>query len=360
MKKAVTFGRSIVELQTVDQCKTLIDHSTDVIALFDETGVIQFANPAVEPMLGYDPDELVGQRAFDLLHPDDREQAVDAFNRIAGTPGQSTEKREHRLQHADGSWVWAESVTTNRTDSDVEGFVINTREITERKHYEKQLQKTTEQLEALNRVVRHDIRNDMAVIVGWGETLQDHIDEELEDALNHVLQKSHHVIELTEIARDFVESLVKDDPTEVSPVDLEECVQAELAAIRESYPNARFRISGDAPAASVCANEMLSSVFRNLFENAVQHNDEATPEITIRSVDRDETVRVRVADNGPGIPDTQKEQIFGKGEKSLDSSGTGIGLYLVDTLIDQFGGDVWVEDNDPKGAVFVVELRKAE
>jgi PAS domain S-box-containing protein len=349
-----------MELQTVEQYKTFINHSTDVLALLDETGIIQFANPAVEAMLGYDPDELVGQQAFDLLHPDDRAQAADAFDRIAGTPGRSTERHEHRLRHADGSWVWAESVTTNRTDSDIGGFVINTREITERKHYEEQLQKTTEQLEALNRVVRHDIRNDMAVIVGWGETLQGNVDGELQDALDHVLQKSHHVIELTEIARDFVRSLVGDDETEVTPVDLEECVRAELATIRESYPDARVRVSGAIPDVSVHANEMLSSVFRNFFENAVQHNDEATPEITVGFVDTGETVRVRVADNGPGIPDTRKEKIFGKGQKGLDSSGTGIGLYLVDTLVDQFGGDVWVEDNDPKGAVFAVELRRAK
>ncbi|WP_143420945.1 sensor histidine kinase [Halorubrum halodurans] len=104
---------------------------------------------------------------------------------------------------------------------------------------------------------------------------------------------------------------------------------------------------------------MLSSVFRNLLENAVQHNDEETPEITVRCVDGEETVRVRIADNGPGVPDEQKAEIFGKGESGLGSSGSGIGLYLVNTLTDQFGGDVWVEDNDPKGAVFVVELRKA-
>ncbi|QCC47541.1 two-component system sensor histidine kinase NtrB [Halobellus limi] len=349
-----------MEFQTVEQYRALIDHSTDVIVLFDKTGVIQFASPAVETMLGYDPNELIGEQAFSLIHPDDREQAVEAFNQIVGAPSQSTKKQEHRLRHADGSWVWAESVTTNRTESDIEGFVINTREITERKRNEKQLEKRTEQLEALNRVVRHDIRNDMSVILGWGEQLQKHVTDEGQDALDRVLRKSRHVIELTEISRDFVESLVSDDTTEVKPVDLQQYIKTELAAVRESYPNAQFDVSGDISDVSVRANEMLSSVFRNLFENAVQHNNEETPVITVTYVDRDETVRVRIADNGPGIPDEQKEQIFGKGKRGLDSSGSGIGLYLVHTLTDQFGGDVWVEDNDPKGAVFIVELQKAE
>lgn len=349
-----------MEIQTVEQYRALIDDSTDAIVLFDETGVIQFANLAVEQMLGYAPDELAGEQAFNLVHPNDREQAIEAFNQIVGAPGQSTKKQEHRLRHIDGSWVWAESVTTNKTESDVEGFVINTRVITERKHYQERLEETTEQLEALNRVVRHDIRNNMSVILGWSEQLQEHVTDEGQDALDRVLRKSHHVIELTEVARNLVESLVDDNATEVEPIDLQQYIETELAAVRESYPNAQFRVADDIPDVSVRANETLSSVFRNLFENAVQHNDEETPEITITYVDRDETIRVRIADNGPGIPDEQKEQIFGKGESGLDIPGSGIGLYLVHTLTDQFGGDVWIEDNDSKGVVFIIELQKAE
>lgn len=103
---------------------------------------------------------------------------------------------------------------------------------------------------------------------------------------------------------------------------------------------------------------MLSSVFRNILENAVRHNDEETPEITVSSEEDTETIQIRIADNGPGIPDNQKDAVFGKGEKGLDSPGSGIGLYLVHTLTDQFGGKVWVEDNEPKGTVFIVELPK--
>jgi len=69
---------------------------------------------------------------------------------------------------------------------------------------------------------------------------------------------------------------------------------------------------------------------------------------------------VSIADNGPGIADTHKEQIFQEGQKGLESGGTGIGLYLVNTLVDRYGGDVWVEDNEPTGSVFVVELPLAD
>jgi len=101
---------------------------------------------------------------------------------------------------------------------------------------------------------------------------------------------------------------------------------------------------------------MLHSIFRNLLTNAVQHNDREVPTVTVSASERDETVVVRVADDGPGVSDEQKDEIFAKGTKGGESAGTGLGLYLVETLVDTYGGSVHVEDNEPRGAVFVVEL----
>ncbi|MFB6104206.1 MAG: ATP-binding protein [Halobacteriaceae archaeon] len=236
------------------------------------------------------------------------------------------------------------------------GQLVTLSDVTERERYRQQLEEKTEQLEMLNRVVRHDIRNDMAVIHGWAEQLDAHVSEEGRAALDRVLQKAEHVIELTEVARDVVESLSDDRATELEPMELDAILATELETARESAPAATVRVAGDLPSVSVRANEMLSSVFRNLLDNAVTHTDAEEPEITVSADTVDGSVRVRIADNGPGIPDSQKAAIFGKGEQGLDSPGTGIGLYLVATLTEQFGGDVWVEDNDPRGAVFVVEL----
>jgi signal transduction histidine kinase len=236
------------------------------------------------------------------------------------------------------------------------GHLLTFTNVTDRESYKRQLEEKTEQLEALNRVVRHDIRNDMSVVLGWAELLKGHVDEDGEESLERVIRKSQHVIELTEVAREFVESLTNADSPELKSIALPRVLNAELTAIRESYPDAEFHVSGDIPQVSVEANEMLSSAFRNLFENAVRHNDEETPRVTISTTQTAETVLIRVADNGLGVPDQQKETIFGKGEKRVDSTGSGIGLYLVNMLLDQFGGDVWVEDNYPKGSVFVLEL----
>ena len=260
----------------------------------------------------------------------------------------------------EGSRYYQISTTPFTTGGVTTGQLVTVSDVTEREAYRRQLEEKTEQLEALNRVVRHDIRNDMAVIRGWAETLTPHVAAEGQDALDRVLRKSDHVIELTETVREFVESLSGEHAIEPRPTDLRRHLETELEAVRQSFAGAEFRVDGEIPETDVLANEMLPSVFRNLLENAVRHNDSGTPEVTVDAVETDDVVRIRIADNGPGITDEQKRRVFGKGEKGLDSPGSGIGLYLVYTLTEQFGGDVWVEDNDPRGAVFVVELVKAD
>lgn len=360
--KRVSTLRTIPDMksQTIEQYEELIEQSADIIALFDEAGLIQFVSPSAEQILGYTPDELVGEPAFDLIHPDDRADIVEAFERIVETPDESTERQEHRFRHADGSWIWAESVTRNRLDSSLEGYVINSREITERKYYQEQLEEKTEAIQVLNRILRHDIRNDMSIIFGWGEILEEHVDDPGQEHLQKILTSGKHVIELTENARDYAETLANETQIEGKPTPLRTSLMTEISLRRESFSKAEFIVSDEIPDVAITANEMLGSVFKNLLNNAVQHNDKDKPTVEISCEVGDEMVTVRIADNGPGIPDDRKESIFGKGEKGLASPGTGLGLYLVRTLVNQYGGNVWAANNDPTGTTFVVQLPIAE
>jgi signal transduction histidine kinase len=127
--------------------------------------------------------------------------------------------------------------------------------------------------------------------------------------------------------------------------------------VQSSYPSAVVTYETTIPSITITANDMVSSVFRNLLKNAVQHNDKRVAEVKVSATDHNDTVTIRVADNGPGVPDDQKEAIFGKGDRGLESAGTGIGLYLVETLVTNYGGEMRVEDNDTEGSVFVAQDR---
>lgn len=226
-----------------------------------------------------------------------------------------------------------------------------------REEQQQQLRQRNTELALLNQVVRHDIRNDVAVIVGWGDGLRAHVDEAGQESLERMLSACEHITSITETVGDFLSVLEEDDDPELHPVDLESVLTTEIEKARSAYDEATITVDGelqDAPA--VRATDLLSSVFRNLLNNAVSHNDKSEPKITVSLEPDDDTVSVAIADNGPGVPDTQKDEIFGRGEMGLKSSGSGIGLYLVDTLVEMYDGSVVIEDNEPTGSVFTVTL----
>ena len=232
-------------------------------------------------------------------------------------------------------------------------------DITETVRRERALAEQRDGLRVLNEVLRHDVRNDLQLVTAYADLLRDHVDEEGEEFLAAVRESADHAVELTETARETAAVMLAqtDDPDRRN---LRAALETEIAEVQTAYPDAEVTLEQPVPSVIVRANDMLGSVFRNLLKNAIQHNDESTPEVAVSVTDRGETVVVRVTDNGPGVPEDQRETIFGEGEKGLDSQGAGMGLYLVRTLVKGYGGEVWVEDGEPRGAAFVVELPTVE
>jgi len=335
--------------------RSLVDHLDGVaIWIVSEPGTFDYISDGFEEIWGIptgavktDPSRLI-----ETIHPDDRDRVR---SNIEGSgEAASEDSYEARVVRPDGTVRWVQTRQFPLHDS--EGNLLNvvgvSTDITEQRRRE-------QELAALNRILRHDIRNDMGIILGWMELLQEHVDEEGMEYLEKVLISGEHIVELTEIARDYAETVTGEDEVDVKPISLRSTLQRELDLRRESFPEAAFRVAGDIPDVDVMANEMLSSVFRNLLNNAVQHNDNDEPLVEISVEARDDAVIIRIADNGPGIPDEQKASIFEKGEKGIESSGTGMGLYLVWMLVTQYGGEVRIEDNTPTGCVFVVHLPRA-
>jgi Signal transduction histidine kinase len=224
-----------------------------------------------------------------------------------------------------------------------------------------ELEATNEELALLNRVVRHDIKNDVAVISGHTQTLVDRLDDDDAAALQPVLRAATHITDITNTVGEFLDVLGGDSDPELEPIDLTAVVTDECRNVRSRYENAVITVDDGFPTGiEVAATELLSSVFQNLLTNAVTHNDKHPAEVTVSGADHGDSVVVHVADNGPGIPEDRREEIFGRGEQGLESPGSGIGLYLVDTLMTLFGGTIEITDNEPEGSVFTLTLPKAD
>jgi signal transduction histidine kinase len=118
----------------------------------------------------------------------------------------------------------------------------------------------------------------------------------------------------------------------------------------------------------VRANELLQDVFSNLVSNAIKHTRDRADiviDLDVLNDNGSRCCRVMIEDNGPGIHDDLKGRIFNRMLKGTDKAkGMGLGLYLVKSLVDDYGGRVWVEDrvygDHTKGVKFVVMLPDAD
>jgi signal transduction histidine kinase len=217
-----------------------------------------------------------------------------------------------------------------------------------------------EQLALLNQILRHDIRNDMNIITLSGHLMEERADPTEDEHLDRILNVATHVADLIDAVGGFATEMEQSESS-ITPSNLIEIVLTEIEKAEMEYEGrpTSVEITGveTFPSeATVRATPLLSSVFSNLFHNAILHNDKSAVEIDVSIEERAETVVVSLADNGPGVPDEKKRTLFNRRNKSPESPGTGMGLYLVDKLVESHDGSVWIENNHPEGAVFCVEL----
>jgi signal transduction histidine kinase len=239
--------------------------------------------------------------------------------------------------------------------------LLRVRRLTSTKDRQADLLSTrNDQLELLNGVLRHDIRNDVTVILGYAAALAEQAGDSTTEKLDRIRDAGDHIVELTEVASELVESQFSEGSVELAPVQLATVLTEEVENRQDTFDDATITMVDQPPVATVMANGMLSSVFRNLINNAVQHNDVAEPTVEISADRQDGWVQVRVADDGPGIPDSVAGSLYASETKGLDSEGTGLGLSLVERLVEIYGGDVRMEPAEPRGTVFEVELPIAE
>ncbi len=120
--------------------RSLLQHALDVVTILAPDGTRRYVSPAIERVLGYPPEALIGTDPFTLVHPDDADRVRGLFTEIMAMPGRQHAATEFRAQHRDGSWRWLEAVGTNLlADPDIAGVVVNSRDITERKAAEEAL-----------------------------------------------------------------------------------------------------------------------------------------------------------------------------------------------------------------------------
>jgi PAS domain S-box-containing protein len=355
--------------------RLLIENSSDVASILDHEGINRYQSPAIQHVLGYSPQEMVGTSAMERIHPEDVPACQEVLRWVMQNPGR-TRSIEFRYRHKDGGWRILEGrARTLLPDSAAEGAVINSRDITERKRYEEALQQAKEEAEKANRAkseflsrMSHELRTPMNSILGFGQLLErKELPADQRRAVGHILKAGRHLLnlinEVLEIAR--IEAGRQNVSLEPVPVAaaLQEArslilplaLQRNLT-IEECSVDERVHVRAD--------RQRFIQVMLNLLSNAVKYNRQ---DGRVRIVCTETfptngaaTVRIGVADTGPGIPAEKLDRLFipfeRLGAEQSQEEGTGLGLALSMRLVEAMEGTLSVESTVGEGSTFWVEL----
>jgi len=347
---------------TREELRQIIDLVPDLVFVKNREGEYLLANEATAAAYGKTPEEVEGNSEADIIPSVEDSEAFRQDDLDVIESGKPRRIGEETLTTVNGETriLQTTKIPYQVAETGEDAVLGYARDVTELKEYERTLEEQRDNLKLLNQVVRHDIRNQLMVVESYTELLEDSLaDDQSRTYAQTVIAAARQAADITETARDVTEVLLQAG-SDRTPVSLRTELGEQIERIRSDKDRATVTVDGSISDVTVLADDLLEAVFRNLLTNAIVHNDKEVAEVTVSTRVFDESVRVSIADNGPGIADDHKEQIFQEGQKGLESGGTGVGLYLVKTLVDTYDGDVWVEDNEPTGSVFAVELSLAD
>ena len=365
--------------------QAMIEHSSDALILSRPTqGGILYASPAIERLLGFTMDELRGTEVMDLIHPEQRENALKLRAELMRQPGKVSVD-DVRVRHKDGSYRWIELTRKNLLhEPSVRSVVFNFRDITERKQAEaERLRLETrlrqaEKLEAVGRLaggIAHDFNNILGGILGYAEMLAEKAPDgsPLKRYADNVLTGANRASGL--VAQ--ILSYSRSQRGRRTPVDLGRVVAETLELVRGSLPpgiqlesefsSSEIYVVGDAT--------QLHQVTMNLCTNACHAmGDHGTLRIRLEAEEvtaerplahsvlhTGAYARLTVEDTGSGMDEATLARIFEPFFTTKEvGKGTGLGLALVYGIVTDGGGAIDVASTPGRGSRFAIYLPRIE
>ena len=370
--------------ESEERFRLLVDSAEDyAIFMLDPDGRVVSWNTGAQRLKGYRPDEIIG-RHFSQFYPTEDVRAGKPEDELAVALAEGRVEDEGWRVRKDGSRFWANVVISSLRDNSgkLRGFAKVTRDLTDRKMAEDALRgilererQTANRLRELDQMrnqfvamVAHDLRSPLTVIAGFTQLLRsewettsperrvdflDRIDRSvrgLQSLLDDVLQVS--TIESGELVYDIA-------PTDVGAI-LRGVVEQLVA------PTEMARVVIDAPndlPLAMADERRVWQVVGNLVSNAIKFSPSGSPIEVSARLDEGE-VYVSVRDHGPGVAPEDQPRIFERFSQlpiasRLAESGTGLGLFIAKSLVEEQGGSIGVESEPGQGALFWFALPAA-
>jgi hypothetical protein len=332
--------------QEIHKLSYAVEQSPSTVIITDPRGSIEYVNPKFTELTGYTLDEVRGKNPRILKSGEMPPEEYENLWRTIAAGDEWRGEFHNKKKNGDLYWELASISPIKNENGTVTHYIAVKEDITARKRAEAEAQEHREQLKLINKILRHDLTNDITVI---RSALRFYEEEGNDDFLNIAFRRIDKSVDLIRRMREFESVLATHK--ELKPYDTSKVIEK----VMEHYPNVDITVEGSC---TVLADEAFHSVIDNIINNAIKHGGTETLAVTAKRIPAG--CELRIADTGKGVPDDVKEKIFDERFSHGDTAGTGLGLYIVRKTVERYGGTIRVEDNDPKGAVFVIALPEVE
>lgn len=330
----------------------LIEHIQDAVVAFelvDQQPIVRDVNNSFEEVFGYGHDEILDEDLNDFIVPRWLDQEASTLDER--TAEGEINYREVRRQTNDGLREFLYRGIPYDGPG-IDGYALYT-DLTDVSRKEKQLC-------VFNRVLRHNLRNEVTVIQGAVDQLQSDPDADVTDQFTAMAAASvDRLVTLSDEAG-RISHILDLSPGEQPEVDIVPVVLGLVAEFEKRYPAAR--IETDLPdTLRIAATSDLRTALSALLENAIEHNPDDHPVVHLHttSVVEEQWVDVVTDDNGPLIPEEERAVVSDEAAITPHRHGSGLGLWLAKWTIEQFGGELRFEESSLGGNRVQLRLRQA-
>ncbi len=344
----------------------LFDAAPDAVVVCDRDGQIVMANDAVERMLGWTREELLGQAVEVLVpkryryrhHDHRREYDEQPRARFMG------EGRELFAVRKDGTEL---PVEISLTPMEIEGrLVISSaiRDITERKQAQRELERhaaelsrSNAELEQFAYVASHDLQEPLRMVASYSQLLarryRGKLDSDADEFIEFIVDGANRMQALINDLLAFSRVGTRGKPFE--PTDVADVVARAISNVQVAIEDAGATVDvGPMPALNADSAQLVQ-LFQNLISNAIKFRGDEPPRVVISAEPADGEVTFSVSDNGIGMDPQYAERIFLLFQRlhtKREYPGTGIGLAICKKIVERHGGRIWVESTEGEGCTF--------
>jgi PAS domain S-box-containing protein len=347
--------------ESEEKFRVLAETTSSAIFIY-QRGRFRYVNRATEKVTGYSSEELLSMNFWDWVHPDFRD-VVKSYGHARRHGREAPARYEIKFITKAGEVRWAELIPGLIVYMKKPAILVTAVDITERKKVEEALKEAKQQAELYVDLMGHDINNMNQVAMGYLEMAMgampanDPVSVYIGRSFA-MLQDSSRLIDNLRKVQQAVGKKLKLDIVDLG------AMLSEVKSEHSMVPGREVAIDYTPCEYPVKANQLLKDVFSNIVDNAIKHSIGAVTiaiEVRTLSINSRRYCEVCIEDDGPGIPDEIKEAIFSRAKRgSTNARGSGLGLYLVRSLVEGFNGRVWAEDrvrgDHSKGSRFIVRL----